>query len=81
LTDAEHPTVEELAGDTGLDRGVVRKVVRALQNHGVVVVEEPGDRITAAMQMGLTSTATPTTIKPEVVSDFNIPRTHDKEKG
>lgn len=81
LTDTRQPTVSELADHTGLDQHVVRQVVRALENYGVVAVEEPGDRITAAVQPGLSTTATPTTIKPEVEPDFAIPRTHDKEKG
>lgn len=81
LTDEKHPTVSELAGDTGLDQNVVRKVVRALANHGVLAVEEPGDRITAAIQMGLSTSATPTTVKPAVAPDFDVPHTHDREKG
>jgi DNA-binding transcriptional regulator YhcF (GntR family) len=81
LNDEKHPTVSELADDTGLNQNEVRKVVRALEKYNIIAVEEPGDRITAALQQGFSTTATPTTVKPEVAPDFDIPRTHDREKG
>lgn len=92
-TGEKQTTVKELAKDSGLNQEQVREVVRALAQHGIVIVEEPGDRVVAAIQGGVATAATPTTsvedvvpephtrIKPEVGEELSLPHDVGDTKG